>query len=197
VIGIEELTQAIDDLIAEGVEAHCDSRSIQVLVCQHSRLESVVSTAVGAYDTSGEWALDGARSAQAWLARSCRLPKALARRMVRRARQLRHLRVVAGAFEEGEINAAHVDALSALRRDDTEEALARDEALLVKQAKRLRFEHFAKAVSYWDQLADPEGKQDIEVPSKKALLPAKMGIPHLARPSGHGWNHAPACGQSQ
>ena len=159
-IGIQELTQAIDDLIAEGVEAHCDSTSIQVLVCQHSRLESVVSTAVGAYDTSGEWALDGARSAQAWLARSCRLPKALARRMVRRARQLRHLRVVAGAFEEGEINAAHVDALSALRRDDTEEALARDEALLVKQAKRLRFEHFAKAVSYWDQLADPDGTEE-------------------------------------
>ena len=69
-IGIQELTQAIDDLIAEGVEAHCDSTSIQVLVCQHSRLESVVSTAVGAYDASGDWALDGARTAQAWLARS-------------------------------------------------------------------------------------------------------------------------------
>ena len=106
-IGIQELTQAIDDLIAEGVEAHCDSPSIKALVGQHSRLESVVSTAVGAYDASGEWALDGARTAQAWLARSCRLPKAVARRMVRRSRHLRHLPVVAGAFEEGEITAAH------------------------------------------------------------------------------------------
>jgi hypothetical protein len=158
--GIEELTRAIDDLIAEGVGAHCDSTSIKALVCQHSRLESVVSTALGAHDTSGEWALEGARSAQAWLARSCRLPKAVARRMVRRSRHLRHLPVAAGAFEEGEINAAHVDALGAVRRDDTEEALGRDEALLVKQAKRLRFEHFAKAVSYWDQLADPEGTEE-------------------------------------
>jgi hypothetical protein len=142
------------------VEAHCDSTSIKALVCQHSRLESVVSTALGAHDTSGEWALEGARSAQAWLARSCRLPKAVARRMVRRSRHLGHLPVVAGAFEEGEINAAHVDALAAVRRDDTAEALGRDEALLVKQAKRLRFEHFAKAVSYWDQLADPEGTEE-------------------------------------
>ena len=159
-IGIQELTQAIDDLIAEGVEAHCDSPSIKALVCQHSRLESVVSTAVGAYDTSGEWALDGARTAQAWLARSCRLPKAVARRMVRRSRHLHNLPVVAGAFEEGEITAAHVDAVAAVRRDDTAEALERDEALLVKQAKRLRFEHFAKAVSYWDQLADPDGTEE-------------------------------------
>jgi hypothetical protein len=157
---IEELTQAIDDLIAEGAEAHGDSTSIKALVCQHARLESVVSSAVGAHDTSGEWALDGARSAPAWLARSCRLPKAVARRMVRRSRHLRHLPVVAAAFEEGAIHAAHVDAVAALRRDATGEALARDEALLVTQAKGLRFEHFAKAVSYWDQLADPDGTEE-------------------------------------
>jgi hypothetical protein len=160
VIGIKELTHAIDELIAEGVEAHCDSTSIKALVCQHARVESVVADALGAYDASGEWALDGARSAPAWLARSCRLPKALARRLVRRSRHLRHLPVVAGAFADGEINAAHVDALGALRRDDTDAALARDEALLVEQAGRLRFEHFAKALAYWDQLADPDGTEE-------------------------------------
>jgi hypothetical protein len=160
VLGIQELTQAVDDLISEGVEAHCDSTSIKALVCQHSRLESVLSSAVGAYDTSGDWALDGARTPQAWLARSCRLPKAVARRLVRRSRHLRYLPVVAEVFEKGEINAAHVDAFAAVRRDDTQEALERDEALLVKQAKRLRFEHFSKAVAYWDQLADPDGSEE-------------------------------------
>ena len=158
--GIEPLTQAIDDLLAEGAEGHCDATSLKELVCQHSRLESVVSSAVGAYDTSGDWAIDGARTAQAWLARSCRLPKATARRLVRRGRQLRHLPVVAQAFEDGAINAAHVDAVAAVRRDGTEAALERDEPLLVKQAKRLRFEHFAKAVAYWDQLADPDGTEE-------------------------------------
>ena len=160
VTGIEALTQAIDDLLAEGVEGHCDATSLKELMCQHSRLESVVSSAVGAYDTSGDWAIDGARTAQAWLARSCRLPKATARRLVRRGRQLRHLPVVAQAFEDGAINAAHVDAVAAVRRDGTEAALERDEPLLVKQAKRLRFEHFAKAVAYWDQLADPDGTEE-------------------------------------
>ncbi len=160
VTGIEALTQAIDDLLAEGAEGHCDATSLKELVCQHSRLESVVSSAVGAYDTSGDWAIDGARTAQAWLARSCRLPKATARRLVRRGRQLRHLPVVAQAFEDGAINAAHVDAVAAVRRDGTEAALERDEPLLVKQAKRLRFEHFAKAVAYWDQLADPDGTEE-------------------------------------
>ena len=160
VTGIEPLREAIDDLLAEGAEGHCDATSLKELVCQHSRLESVVSSAVGAYDTSGDWAIDGARTAQAWLARSCRLPKATARRLVRRGRQLRHLPVVAQAFEDGAINAAHVDAVAAVRRDGTEAALERDEPLLVKQAKRLRFEHFAKAVAYWDQLADPDGTEE-------------------------------------
>ncbi|HWD56086.1 MAG TPA: DUF222 domain-containing protein [Acidimicrobiales bacterium] len=159
-MGIEELAAAIDDLLAEGVDAHCDADSMTALIRQHSRLESVVSTAAGAYDASGDWAADGARTATAWLARRCRLPRAAARRVVRRGRQLRHLPVVAEAFAEGEINAAHLDAVVAVRRPGSEEALARDEALLVKQAKRLRFEQFAKAVAYWDQLADPDGSEE-------------------------------------
>jgi hypothetical protein len=159
-MGIEKLAAAIDDLLAEGVGAHCDAASMRVLIRQHSRLESVVSTAAGAYDASGDWAVDGAKTATAWLARSCRLPKAAARRVVRRGRHLRHLPIVAEAFSAGEINAAHLDAVVAVRRPGSEEALARDEALLVKQAKRLRFEHFAKAVAYWDQMADPDGSEE-------------------------------------
>jgi hypothetical protein len=159
-MGIEELAAAIDDLLAEGVDAHCDADSMTALVRQHSRLESVLSTAAAAYDSSGDWAVDGAKTATAWLARRCRLPRAAARRVVRRGRQLRHLPVVAEAFAQGEINAAHLDAVVAVRRPRSEEALARDEAVLVQQAKRLPFEHFAKAVAYWDQLADPDGSEE-------------------------------------
>lgn len=159
-MGIEELVTAIDDLLAEGVDAHCDADSITALVRQHSRLESVVSTAAAAYDASGDWAVDGAKTATAWLARRCRLPKAAARRVVRRGRHLRHLPAVAEAFSEGEVNAAHLDAVMAVCRPGSEEALARDEAMLVKQAKCLRFEQFARAVAYWDQLADPDGSEE-------------------------------------
>jgi hypothetical protein len=80
--------------------------------------------------------------------------------MVRRGRHLRHLPLVAEAFSEGVINAAHLDTLVAVRRPDSEETMARDEAMLVKQAKRLRFDQFTRAVAYWDQLADPDGSEE-------------------------------------
>jgi hypothetical protein len=157
---IRELSSAIDHLLEEGVDAHQDATSIRWLVQQQTRLESVISGTAAAFDASGDWALYGAKTSSAWLARTCRLPKAAARRIVRRGRHLRHLPVAERAFQSGEINAAHVDAVVAVRRPDTEETLARDEAVLIKQAKRLPFEHFVKAVAYWDQMADPDGSED-------------------------------------
>lgn len=159
--GIEQLTRSIDELFAEGDDAHCDGASLETLLCQQARLESVISTAAAAYDASGDWAASGARAATAWLTRKCRLPRGAATRMFRRGRHLPQLPVVAEAFSEGEINAAHVDALVAVNGPFTEEALARDERLLVKQAKRLRFDRFTKAVAYWEQLADPEGSEAV------------------------------------
>jgi hypothetical protein len=67
---------------------------------------------------------------------------------------------VAQAFAQGDITSAHLDVVAAVQRVGTEEALARDEALLVKQARRLPFEHFTRAVAYWDQLADPDGTEE-------------------------------------
>ena len=45
------------------------------------------------------------------------------------------------------------------RTPRTEEALARDEAMLVGQAKDLQYRHFSKALAYWVQLADPDGAE--------------------------------------
>src|SRR5580700_4333588 len=112
--GIDELTAAIDVLFAEGVDAHRDGSSLEALLCQHARLESVLSAAATAYDESSDWAVDGAKNATAWLTRKCHLPRGVATRMFRRGRHLRQLPVVAEAFSEGEINAGHVDALVAV-----------------------------------------------------------------------------------
>lgn len=158
-MGIEALVEAIDELIAEGPAAHGDAASVTCLVRQLSRLESLTTTAVAAFDTSGDWSVDGAKTAAAWVSTVCHLPRAMGRRLVRRGRHLRHLPVAAAAFEEGEITSAHLDALGALRRAGTEANLARDEALLVTHATRLRFEHFVRALAYWDQLADPDGTE--------------------------------------
>ena len=58
---------------------------------------------------------------------------------------------------EGDITGAHVDVMVPLRRPETEEALARDEALLVDQATELTFAQFNRVAAYWEQLADPDG----------------------------------------
>ena len=158
--GTDALTEAINCLVEEGPEAHADGESLVCLVRQGARLESVTANAASAFEASGAWGLDGAKNAGAWLARRCRMARAGARRLVRRGRSLRHLPVVAQAFADGEISSAHVDAVASVRREDTEEALARDEGLLVKQARRLPFEHFTRAVAYWDQLADPDGTEE-------------------------------------
>ncbi len=159
-MSIEALVEAIDELVAEEAAPHCDAASVKCLLRQLTRLESVTTNAVAAFDASGDWSLDGAKTAAAWVSTVCHLPRAMGRRLVRRGRHLRHLPVVAQAFEEGELTSAHLDAFAALRREGNEEALARDEGLLVKQAKRLRFEQFTRAMAYWDQLADPDGTEE-------------------------------------
>ena len=90
----------------------------------------------------------------------CRIPRAMARRFVRRGRNLRRLPAVAEAWEEGSIAAPHVDLMIGLVREATESVLGRDEAMLVSQAKGLRFNQFARTVAYWDQLADPDGTEE-------------------------------------
>jgi hypothetical protein len=158
-VGIEALKEAIDGLAA------CDSFELEEgatvveLERQLARLDAVVARAVGAFDASGAWGTDGARSALAWVATSCRLPKALARRQVRQGKELRHLPLVARAWSKGEINGAHVDAFIALRRPGTEATLERDEELLVRHARNLTFAHFTRALTYWEQRADPDGAE--------------------------------------
>ncbi|MGH9081194.1 MAG: DUF222 domain-containing protein [Acidimicrobiales bacterium] len=136
-----------------------DGESMEILQRELARLDAVATGAAAAFDASGAWAPDGARNAAAWIATRCRLPRGQARRLLRRGRELRRLPASTEAWTEGSINAAHVDAISARRRPSTEEALARDEQLLVDQATTLGFESFTRALAYWEQLADPDGTE--------------------------------------
>jgi hypothetical protein len=159
-MGTDALAQAIDELVVEGASLYGDAESVTRLVRELSRLEFFTTSAVAQFDTSGDWAQDGARNAAAWIAAMCRIPRAMARRFVRRGRNLRRLPAVAEAWEEGSIAAPHVDLMIGLVREATESVLGRDEAMLVSQAKGLRFNQFARTVAYWDQLADPDGTEE-------------------------------------
>ena len=79
--------------------------------------------------------------------------------MVRRGRELRQLPIVDQAWSQGQIGAAQVDLLIGCRSPATEEALARDEQMLVTQAALLPHRSFERVVDYWKQLADPDGAE--------------------------------------
>ncbi len=154
------LTEEIDHLVESDPSTFGDAESLEALQRQLTRLDALVATAAASFDTSGAWALDGARNAASWIAVRCRIPIVQARRLVRRGREIRRLPFCGQAWSEGDINSAHVDALAVLRSDTTESALARDEAMLVEQARTLRFESFVRAAAYWKQLADPDGTEE-------------------------------------
>jgi hypothetical protein len=103
-----------------------------------ARLEAATTRATAAFDAGGEWASDGARTAAAWVAARCQLPSSSARRRVRLGRALRHLPATEATWLAGEVGEAQVAALARARTPATEEAMARDEEMLVGEAERLR-----------------------------------------------------------
>lgn len=158
-----ELAGAIDALVAAGAEHYGDGASVELLHRELSRLEAFVTEATATFDASEEWAADGARSAGAWIATRCRLPRAVARRRIRLGRSMRHLSVSGAAWRDGRIGSDQVKALVGARRHRTEAAMMRDEEMLVSYAEQMGFEDFNRALAYWKQLADPEGSEDAEL----------------------------------
>ncbi|MDE3087407.1 MAG: DUF222 domain-containing protein, partial [Acidobacteriota bacterium] len=103
--------------------------------------------------------LDGAQTCTQWLATMTHVPKKAARRRLRVGARLRKRPAVEAAWRDGEITEAQVAAIVSLDTPSTAVALARDEELLVEQARTLRFEAFARALAYWRLLADRDGAE--------------------------------------
>lgn len=158
-MGMGALVDAIDGLVVDDARSLADSDTLVELHRQLARLEAVATRAVGAFDASQAWQVDGARTPAAWLASRCHLPAYEAKRRCRLGRVLRHLPVAEEAWLAGNLTSAHVGLLASARRPRTEELLARDEHVLVGNAKALSFKAFAKSVAYWLQRADPDGAE--------------------------------------
>jgi Domain of unknown function (DUF222)/HNH endonuclease len=154
---LEALTETIDGLMQCDPSTRGDAASMEVIHRELARLESWATSATAAFETSGEWVEDGARNTSVWVATQCRMPRPKARRLVRRARALRHLPACAEAWSEGAVSGDHLDVLAGLRREATLSLLERDEAMLVEQARVLSYEDFVRLVAYWEQRADPDG----------------------------------------
>ena len=153
---------ALDALVSVGAQNFDDCASIEALHRELSRFEAFVTEASAAFEASEEWAAEGAKTAAAWIATRCHLPRPVARRRVRLGRTLRQLPVCAEAWREGQIGTEHTRAIASARRHRTEASMARDEAMLVAQAHELSFEDFERVLDYWKQLADPEGADEAD-----------------------------------
>ena len=156
---VEALRRAIDDLVACEPGRLGDADSVIALQVQLDRLEAVVTAATAAFDASADWAIDGAQNCAQWLATKTHVPKRTARRRIRVGARLRRLPEVEASWRAGVIGEAHVELITALDKPRMEEALRRDEVMLVGQARRLRFEDFGRVLAYWRQYADPDGAE--------------------------------------
>jgi hypothetical protein len=152
-----ELAGALDVLSAVDAGVLGEAETVVALQRAAERLACVLTRAVAAFDAGRSWEADGARTASAWLAARCRMPVESARRRVRLGRALRHMGGVEAAWLAGEIGEAQVRLLAGARTPATAECFARDESMLVEQARTLGYGAFARCVAYWGQLADPEG----------------------------------------
>jgi hypothetical protein len=159
-MAIDLLAEAIDELFAAGPGSHGDGDFIVALQTQLARLDAFVATSAASFDAAGAWKPDGARSASAWISSQCRMPKRAAARQLARGRAVRRLPLLGQAWADGQISAAHVDVLAGVRTPATGAVLARDEELLVGQARSLPFHTFVQATRYWSQLADPDGAEE-------------------------------------
>jgi len=154
---LDALTTTLDALVCLDPDALADGESIITLHRQLERLMAVTTRATGRFDTRGEWAMDGTRTAAAWVAHRCRQPHNTAKAEVSLARALPELPASEAAWLAGDISAAHVRTLAAVRRPATAAQLSADEPWLVDKATVLRFHHFRRMVDYWEQHADPDG----------------------------------------
>ena len=154
---LDVLDEPLERLRGWGPSAFSDTESIVSLTRDLARLEAFVTEATAAFDAAGNWAPDGALTAVAWVTAKCRVPRREARIRLRRGRELRFLPETTRAWAEGAITGAHVDVMTSLRCPETKDALARDEAMLVDQARKLTFADFVRAAAYWKQLAGPDG----------------------------------------
>ena len=154
---LENFAGALEALVASDATNYGDCESIEELHHLQARLDSFVTEATAAFEAGEEWAADGAKTAASWLSARCRVSRAAAKRRVRLGRTLRHLPAVAEAWRDGAIGEDQAQAIASARRHRTESSMARDEEMLVAQAKEMGFDDFSRALDYWKQLADPDG----------------------------------------
>jgi hypothetical protein len=119
-------------------------------------LDALDMEVVSALDASKEWTVEGHRSVAAYLTHRCKERPATAKRRARLARELRSMPHAADALRRGEISLDRVEALARVRVPTLADEFARDEAMLVDQARGLHHHDLLRALRYWSDINAPD-----------------------------------------
>lgn len=103
---------------------------------------------------------EGYLSLTSWLRDKCRLTAGIARSLLSVARSLRSMPKARRAFASGNITYPAAQMLS-IAAGDHPEVYARDESMLVEQAKQLSPSSLRTALDYWRQAADGEVEAEV------------------------------------
>jgi hypothetical protein len=125
-------------------------------------LDAKLSQAVGAYDASGQWEVEGATSTVAWLRSAAGTSGSTANATVRTARLLHRLPVTRTAWLEGSFSGGQVQAVAANVDERTVELFAEHEAELVPRLVELSTAETATALRVWKARAEamlPDGAE--------------------------------------
>src|SRR4051812_10647574 len=155
---LEGLDQAIETLNAVDLDT-LDDASLDDLVVglreRSSRLAAAEARLLARWDARMVWADDGSKAAGARLARDTESCKRTAYGLLRRARRLSSMPVVADAFRAGALNADVVDLLVRVNLPRRRELFARDEQMLVWECRGELDETGVRVVlAKWAQEAD-------------------------------------------
>lgn len=119
-------------------------------------LDAERAAALVEWERSGDWADDGSATVAGRLARETAISRTAARERVRVSGLLAStMAETSAAF--GDLGWPKVKLLASAINPRTAEAFARDEAMLVEQARRLSVDHLAIVLGHWKRLVDQDG----------------------------------------
>ena len=122
---------------------------------------------VGAVDARQAYSLDGSVTTASWLAAHTQVSIGSARAKVKTARALRRLDRLRGAMDQGQVGFEQARVLTRYSNLRTDEAMARDEEMLVGFAKTLPTDDLAIVMRRWVMEVDSEGRDPGDREKKK------------------------------
>ena len=117
------------------------------------RIDALRLAALAAFEASGQWAVDGATSAGAWVSRETHCDTGVGRSDALLARRLRSMPVTEAALAAGDISMDHARAIAAGKHV---EGFAAAEAALVREACAKRPIETRQAVTRWRETMGDE-----------------------------------------